>query len=182
MIDTAMILAAGRGERRVFDPAIERESRRRLRLTAELRNALAQKEFALHYQPKVEIATGRIIGMEALLRWHHPERGPVSPAAFISVAEESGHIRALGEFVLHRACADMRRWRDLVGVPAASVLPARVASPQPSHELVARLARLSLDGAAGEPLVSRPRVRRRRPQPARRRRGSSSCRLAGRGR
>ncbi len=95
--------AAGRGERRVFDPAIERESRRRLRLTAELRNALAQKEFALHYQPKVELTSGRVIGLEALLRWQHPVFGLQPPDRFLPVAEQSGLIVEIGAWALAEA-------------------------------------------------------------------------------
>lgn len=95
--------ADGRGEIRAYDPAIEHESRRRLRLTAELRTALSNDELALHYQPKVEIATGRIIGMEALLRWHHPVFGLQAPDRFLDVAEESGLIIDIGAWALAEA-------------------------------------------------------------------------------
>ena len=103
--ETALYAAkgAGRGEARAFDPAIGRQSRRRLRMTAELRNALAQQEFILHYQPKVEIATGRIIGLEALLRWQHPVFGLQTPERFLSVAEESGLIVEIGAWALAEA-------------------------------------------------------------------------------
>ena len=104
--ETALYAAksAGRGEIRAYDPAIEHESRRRLRLTAELRTALSNDELALHYQPKVEIATGRIIGMEALLRWHHPVFGLQAPDRFLDVAEESGLIIDIGAWALAEAC------------------------------------------------------------------------------
>ncbi len=103
----------GAGSVCLFTTELRTQALNRLHLEADLREALKLGQIEVHYQPIVDLATGRIVELEALARWHHPERGPVSPAAFISVAEESGHIRALGEFVLHRACADMRRWRDL---------------------------------------------------------------------
>ena len=85
----------------------------RLHLEADLRDALRDGQIEVHYQPIVSLATGEPIEFEALARWHHAERGLVPPDAFIAIAEESGHIRALGELVLNRACADMRRWIDL---------------------------------------------------------------------
>jgi diguanylate cyclase len=103
----------GPGSVCLFTTELRTQALNRLHLEADLRVALKLGQIEVHYQPIVDLATGRILELEALARWHHPERGPVSPAAFISVAEASGHIRALGEFVLHRACADMRRWRDL---------------------------------------------------------------------
>jgi diguanylate cyclase (GGDEF)-like protein len=103
----------GPGSVCLFTTELRTQALNRLHLEADLREALKLGQIEVHYQPIVDLATGRILELEALARWNHPERGPVSPAAFISVAEESGHIRALGEFVLHRACADMRRWRDL---------------------------------------------------------------------
>ncbi|WP_255360015.1 bifunctional diguanylate cyclase/phosphodiesterase [Belnapia sp. F-4-1] len=95
--------AAGRGERRAFDPAVEREARRRLRMTADLRSALANREFVLHYQPKVELATGRILAVEALLRWNNPIFGLQSPDRFLPVAEQSGLIVEIGAWALAEA-------------------------------------------------------------------------------
>ena len=118
--------AAGRGEVRAYDPATERQSRRRLRLTAELRNALTQQEFVLHYQPKVEIATGRIIGLEALLRWASEPLGNVPPSRFIPLAEECGLIIPIGDWVLREACRQARAWQDagLAPVPVGVNLSA----------------------------------------------------------
>ena len=117
--------AAGHGERRAFDPAVEREARRRLRMTADLRSALAQREFVLHYQPKVELATGRIIGLEALLRWHNPIFGLQSPERFLPVAEQSGLIVEIGAWALAEAArtvAELRRLGHAVQV-AVNVSP-----------------------------------------------------------
>jgi diguanylate cyclase (GGDEF)-like protein len=103
----------GPGSVCLFTAELRTQALNRLHLEADLREALRLDQLEVHYQPIIDLKTGQVRELEALARWNHPERGSVSPAAFISVAEASGHIRALGEFVLHRACADMRRWRDL---------------------------------------------------------------------
>ena len=86
----------------------------------DLERALEREEFMVYYQPRIELATGRIIGVEALVRWRHPDRGMVSPGEFIPVAETSGLIRPLGEWVLRTACTDTATWRD-AGLPPMSV-------------------------------------------------------------
>jgi diguanylate cyclase (GGDEF)-like protein/PAS domain S-box-containing protein len=99
----------------------------KLRLNTDLRRALERREFLLHYQPKVDLATGNMIGMEALLRWQHPERGMVSPLEFIPALEESGLILAVGDWVVAEACRQMRDWSHagLEPAPVAVNLSAR---------------------------------------------------------
>jgi diguanylate cyclase (GGDEF)-like protein/PAS domain S-box-containing protein len=111
--DVAMYAAkeAGRGRYEVFRYEMARELGQLLGLEHEMRQGLAQGEFSVHYQPEVDLGSGRVIGVEALLRWTSPTRGPVSPAEFIPVAESSGVIMQLGEFVLVSACRQAVAWR-----------------------------------------------------------------------
>ncbi len=102
--------AAGRRTYRFFDPAMEQQALGRRELEADLRAALAQGSFELHYQPQVDLNSDRVAGCEALLRWRHPVRGMVSPADFVPVAEETGLIEEIGQWVLRTACAEAARW------------------------------------------------------------------------
>ena len=104
--EAAMHRARAAGGARVqwYDRAMHAETRARLRLECDLRGALERGELHLHFQPVVELATGLAVGAEALVRWNHPERGPVEPAEFIPVAEETGMIDALGDWVLRESC------------------------------------------------------------------------------
>ncbi|MCW2546522.1 MAG: hypothetical protein JWN96_982 [Mycobacterium sp.] len=106
--DAAMYEAKGRGRGRVavFTPSLVADAQNRLRLFNDLKAAIELNELRLHYQPIVELATGKLIGVEALCRWTHPERGVVAPDEFIPVAEESGLIEALDRWVLRQACRD----------------------------------------------------------------------------
>ena len=102
--------AAGRRTYRFFDPSMEQQANHRRELEADLRAALAQGGFELHYQPQVDLRSDRVTGCEALLRWRHPVRGMVSPADFIPVAEETGLIEEIGQWVLRTACAEAAAW------------------------------------------------------------------------
>ncbi|SFB56607.1 diguanylate cyclase (GGDEF) domain-containing protein [Cohnella sp. OV330] len=112
--DAAMYLAkeSGKNSFRFYDTELHAIMARKMKLEHELRRAIERRQFKLHYQPKFELRTKRIIGMEALLRWEHPELGIVSPAEFIPVAEESGQIVAIGDWVLERACEQNKSWQD----------------------------------------------------------------------
>ncbi len=110
--DAAMYRAkqAGRNAFQFFTAEINQRTRARAQQGAELRRALERDEFVLAYQPKYDLADGRPCGAEALLRWNHPERGVVSPGEFVPVLEETGLIVAVGEWVLARACRDLKAW------------------------------------------------------------------------
>lgn len=105
---------------RFYTPMMHADNRRRLQLATELRQALTRGEFHLVFQPSIELRTGRIVAVEALIRWQHPERGEVMPAEFIPVAEGLGLIRRIDEWVLQATCAQIQAW-DLAGVPPIRV-------------------------------------------------------------
>jgi diguanylate cyclase (GGDEF)-like protein len=110
--DIAMYQAKERGRDgyQFFTPAMNVRAVERQSIEEGLRRALACQEFSLHYQPKIDLRTGKITGAEALLRWTHPTRGPVSPAEFIPVAEDCGLIRPIGAWVLRKACEHAQAW------------------------------------------------------------------------
>lgn len=102
----------GRSALRFFSPEMSNRAKKRLNLEADLRNAIDRQELCLYYQPQINLHNGRLIGLEALVRWQHPQRGMVSPAEFIPLAEESGLVVLLGEWVLHTACEQIKAWID----------------------------------------------------------------------
>jgi diguanylate cyclase (GGDEF)-like protein/PAS domain S-box-containing protein len=121
--DIAMYRAkeAGRNQIQFYEAAMHTRIAERTMIEAELRHALPRNELSLQYQPKLDLRSGAVIGMEALLRWRHPTMGMVSPARFIGVAEETGMIVAIGRWVLRTACAQNKAWQ------AAGLAPLRVA-------------------------------------------------------
>jgi EAL domain-containing protein (putative c-di-GMP-specific phosphodiesterase class I) len=120
--DTAMYQAKenGRQSYQFFKPAMNVRAVERQSIEESLRTALQRDEFSVHYQPKINIQTGRISGAEALLRWTHPTQGPISPARFIPVAEDCGLILPIGNWVLREACKQARAWMD-AKLPLATI-------------------------------------------------------------
>jgi len=117
--EQTMMLAKTRSRNRFqfYIASVDSEMRMRRELASGLRNALLQNEFHLVYQPQIDLDNQQLIGVEALLRWHHPERGMVPPDLFIPLAEQSGAIIAIGEWVLDQACRQLREWQQ-GGMPA----------------------------------------------------------------
>ncbi len=111
--DTAMYKAKERGRNncQIFSPFMNRRLKRRIAMETSLRLALESRQLDVHYQPIVDIGTHQVVALEALLRWNHPTHGFISPARFIGIAEESGLIVPIGEFVLARALQDAALWR-----------------------------------------------------------------------
>ncbi|MBF0380735.1 MAG: EAL domain-containing protein [Magnetococcales bacterium] len=101
---------SGRNKNQFFDKSMGELAERRMTLEGEMREAIFNGDFVLHYQPKVELPSRNIVGMEALVRWQHPQKGMISPVEFIPLAEETGLIIQLGEWILYQACADNTEW------------------------------------------------------------------------
>jgi len=146
--DLAMYAAKSAGRRtfRFFEPAMEAEVQARHNLEVDLRQAIAAGGLEVHYQPVVSLRDDAITGCEALVRWRHPERGPISPAEFIPIAEDTGLINQLGEWVLNRACADAATWPDDIRL-AVNVSPVQFKSDTLGLKIAAALAASGL--AAG---------------------------------
>lgn len=130
--DTALYRAKGdgRGQYRVFSEELHTAAMQRWKTETELRTAIGEEQFVLHYQPIYALATGEILHFEALLRWNHPKEGLVAPGEFIPLAEETGLIIALGDWILDEACRQLAAWRaEGLHVP----IMINVASKQFSH-------------------------------------------------
>jgi len=110
----------GRNGFQFFTAELQERARSQLQLGASLRQALERNEFELHYQPQVSLRSGKVVGIEALLRWRHPQQGLIGPGHFIAYAEESGLIIPIGEWVLQQACIQNKSWQD-EGLPALPV-------------------------------------------------------------
>jgi diguanylate cyclase (GGDEF)-like protein len=149
--DLAMYAAKAAGTNRYqrFRPELDCRAHEHARLGAELRTALDRGQFALVYQPIVTLPDGRLTGVEALVRWQHPERGPISPLEFIPVAERNGLIVELGDWVLRRSCQQAMAWRDALGDAApdkisVNVSPRQLAEPGFATRVAAVLAETGL--------------------------------------
>ncbi|HEX5830726.1 MAG TPA: EAL domain-containing protein [Gemmatimonadaceae bacterium] len=154
--DMAMYRAKNVGKARfeMFDPAMHAAALTRLQLETDLRRAVEYEAFELAYQPIVSLETGRMVSVEALLRWPHPDRGLVEPGDFVPVAEETGLIVVLGRWVLREACRQLVRWREAVG-PAAEALtvsvnlsPRQFTQVDVAKEVAGALAETGLDAAS----------------------------------
>lgn len=121
--DTAMYQSKEKGQNnfQFYTPEMHVKTLQRLEIERNLRRALELGEFVVYYQPQVEVKTGQILGVEALVRWQHPQKGIISPAEFIPIAENTGLILPIGEFVLRAACTQIKAWQD------AGYTPIRVA-------------------------------------------------------
>ena len=139
--DLAMYAAKADGRRthRFFEPAMDASAKARLTMEQDLRQALADGGFEIHYQPLVDLRHNEVTGCEALLRWRHPERGMISPAEFIPVAEDTGLINELGEWVLRTACAEAASWPDHIRI-AVNVSPVQLKCQTLALKIIGALA------------------------------------------
>jgi diguanylate cyclase (GGDEF)-like protein/PAS domain S-box-containing protein len=130
--------AGGRRTHRFFEAAMDASAKARLAMEQDLRQALVDGGFEVHYQPLVDLHRNEVTGCEALLRWRHPERGMISPAEFIPVAEDTGLIVELGEWVLNTACAEAASWPDHIRI-AVNVSPVQLKCPTLALKIVSAL-------------------------------------------
>jgi len=143
--DTAMYRAKtkARGSYAFYEESMNREIQERALLESQLRQALLRNELELYYQPKVDLASGSIVSVEALLRWNHPDQGLISPARFVPIAEETGMIVPIGEWVINMACLQLQAWRSqgiLLNSIAANVSVSQLHAP----DFVKRIQRIML--------------------------------------
>ncbi len=142
--DTAMYKAKAAGKARyaLFDASLHTEVADRLRLEGDLRRAVDSGQLSVAYQPLIELASGRVIGFEALARWTHPTDGPIGPAAFIPIAEEAGLMPRVTDFVLHCACRQLAEWQHLFPAAGPLSMSVNLSGHDLAHSaLVARVTR-----------------------------------------
>jgi len=141
---------AGRACTEAFYPGMSAAALERLELEHDLRRAVAREELRVHYQPKVDLTSGQVVGLEALVRWQHPERGMVAPGAFIPLAEETGLIAPIGRWVLGEACCQLVAWQERHPGKAAPLVSVNISArqfrnPDLAGEVAATLADTGLD-------------------------------------
>ncbi len=135
----------GRGQFRFYSSELHREAERRRQIEEDLRDALARDQIGLKYQPIIDVTSNKVVGLEALMRWNHPEMGEISPGVFIPIAEETNLIGALGDWALRQACADAVRWPGNVRVAV------NVSAPQFSNPAFPSLVAQALSSSALAP-------------------------------
>lgn len=145
-VDLALYAAkdAGRGVARFYEPGLHAAAEERAELEQDLRDAIARGELKLHYQPVVYAASETIVGFEALMRWDHPRRGPLSPARFIPIAEDAGLIDRLGQWALQTACADLACWPEQIRC-SVNVSALQFANPELPTIVASALAHNGID-------------------------------------
>jgi EAL domain-containing protein (putative c-di-GMP-specific phosphodiesterase class I) len=144
--DLAMfrVKETGKSGYRLFDPQMEESALERLRLEGEPRRAIERDELRVYYQPQVSLQTGRVVGMEALARWEHPERGMIPPTRFIPLAEEIGLIVPIGRWVLREACRQAREWQERYSSFPPPVVSVNLSAAQLRHtDLVEEVLRIT---------------------------------------
>ncbi|MBK1710331.1 MULTISPECIES: EAL domain-containing protein [Marichromatium] len=132
--------AEGRGAYRFFTPALNEQMHQQFQLEQDLRHGLEREQLSLHFQPRVDMRTGRILSLEALVRWNHPHHGWIPPGRFIPVAEATGLILQIGPLVLRQACGQLARWRE------AGIAPVPMAVNLSANELYQEALIESIDG------------------------------------
>ncbi|MEO6457450.1 MAG: EAL domain-containing protein, partial [Chloroflexia bacterium] len=143
--DVAMYEAKGGGKARykIFDQSMDMRAWERLQTEIHLRRAIERDEFVLHYQPVVNLETGQIVEVEALVRWQHPTRGLVAPLDFIPIAEQTGLIIPIGQWVLEGSCRQVKQWQDDMGLGTILMLSVNISAKQFKHpRLVDDIARV----------------------------------------
>ena len=158
---------AGRGCARYFSSELQSEQEDRVRLETDLRSAIASKQFHLVYQPLINAKTQKLVGFEALIRWNHPKRGFVPPNVFIPVAEETGLMPVIGDWVIDEACRAAASWPEPITV-ALNISPKQIVLPALPNTVSEALARHKLAGNRHRARGHRRRIPRRQRLDARR--------------
>ena len=151
--DTAMYRAKSGGKARfeIFDAEMRASVTRRLEIETDLRYAIEREEFRNYYQPIISLESGRIVGFEALLRWQHPTRGLVGPNEFIPVAEDTGLIIPIGEWVLRKACGQISEWQEQYPLDPPLTISVNISGKQFAQSGLIRYLVVCRGGASGHP-------------------------------